>query len=296
MENKKFESPEEIRAFLDSDVFADEFKKWLVALRQLTALAQHLKPLVLPWQRFMKTAVPIASKVVSEFVKWNVSSEMLSKAGWLPHYTTPFDRIAECGKNIEAIRSRLLQYYESNWQDVRLQIESRLSDYKIDAEAKATFREALDAHEAGFYRCVCRVLFPEIERVFRAEIFNNKIGHISYEEFINKLVNGDKPLGNFIRGGLYNLSILQHLTKPFKKTLGKNDMSESDKLIYGAFQQVVNEDDRELLKQDSVPNRHAAIHGLVVYSSQQNSLNALFMADYIFRIVAPAVPLPRLSQ
>ncbi|MCY4138623.1 MAG: hypothetical protein OXF56_10200 [Rhodobacteraceae bacterium] len=32
-----------------------------------------------------------------------------------------------------------------------------------------------------------------------------------------------------------------------------------------------------------MPNRHAAVHGLVVYSSMQNSLNAIFMADYIFQ-------------
>ena len=260
--------------------------------RRLQPLARGLQPLARGLQNFMEAAAPI----MREFVKWNVSSEMLSKAGWLPHYTTPFDCIAECGDDIEAIRSRLLQYYESNWQDVRLQIESRLSDYKIDAEAKATFREALDAHEAGLYRCVCRVLFPEIERVFRTEIFNDKIGHISYEEFIKKLVDDHKPITTFIPGGLSDLSTLRHLTKPFRKTLIKVDMSESNKLIYGVFQKVVNEDDREFLKQDSVPNRHAAIHGLVVYSSQQNSLNAIFMADYIFRIVAPAVSLPLARQ
>ena len=270
-----------------------EVSQLLVEVNQsIQPFVRGLQPLARGLQNFMEAAAPI----MREFVKWNVSSEILCKAGWLPHYTTPFDCIAECGKDTDAIRSRLLQYYESNWQDVRSQIESRLSDYTIDAEAKATFREALDAHEAGLYRCVCRVLFPEIERVFRAEIFNNQIGHISYEEFIKKLADDHKPITTFISGGLYNLSILQHLTKPFRKTPIKVDMSESDKLIYGVFQKVVNEGDREFLKQNSVPNRHAAIHGLVVYSSQQNSLNAIFMADYIFRIVAPAVSLPLARQ
>ena len=31
---------------------------------------------------------------------------------------------------------------------------------------------------------------------------------------------------------------------------------------------------------DPVPNRHAALHGLVVYASAQASLNALIMAEY----------------
>ena len=289
MDDKKFESPEEVRAFLDSDAFADGFKKWLVTSKALfTEVDQRLQPLAMKLQRLKEAAAPI----VREFVKWNVSCEVLGRAGWLPHYTTPFDYIAECGEDIEAVQSRLLDYYKSNWQNVRSEIESRLPDYKIDAEAKATFREALDAHEAGFYRCVCRVLFPEIERVFRAELFNNKIkiGHrrINYKDFIKKLVDDDDSIGDFITEGLYDLSVFGHLTKAIRK----EDASESDKLIFGLFSGVWSEEDRERLQQNPVPNRHAAIHGLVVYSSQQNSLNAIFIADYVFRIIAPAVPIP----
>ena len=60
----------------------------------------------------------------------------------------------------------LLTYYTDNWSEVRTQLETRMSSHEIDDEAKATFREALDAHEAGFYRSVSRVLFPEFERMF----------------------------------------------------------------------------------------------------------------------------------
>lgn len=34
------------------------------------------------------------------------------------------------------------------------------------------------------------------------------------------------------------------------------------------------------LADDPVPNRHAALHGLVVYASRQASLSALIMAEY----------------
>ena len=286
MDNKKFESPEEVRAFLDSDAFADGFNKWL-----FTKMSQHIEPLIIGWQRLMEITapiVPIVLEVSREFVKWNVSCEVLGRAGWLPHYTTPFDYIAEYGEDIQTVRSRLLDYYKSNWQDVRSEIESRLADCKIDAEAKAAFREALDAHEAGLYRCVCRVLFPEIERVLRTELFNGRVGKITYKNLIKKLASDDKSIGDFITAGLYDLTIFGHLTKALRRT----DTSESDKLIYGLFETVASEKDRERLEQDPVPNRHAAIHGLVVYSSPQNSLNAIFMTDYIFRIVTPAVTLP----
>ena len=290
MDDKKFESPEEVRAFLDSDAFADGFKKWLVTSGILTAVSQHLEPLLLEWQHLMKTAAPVVLEVMSEFEKWNFSSEVLGKAGWLPHYTTPFGYIAECGEGDEAVRSRLLNYYDNNWQNVRSEIEARLSGYKIDSEAKATLREALDAHEAGLYRCVCRVLFPEIERVFRTELFNGKIGRITYEEFIKKLVDDEKKsIDAFILEGLYDLSIFGHLTKAFRekdrKKRKEDPVSESDELIFGLFTDVKSEKHRECLKQNPVPNRHAAIHGLVAYSSQQNSLNMIFLADYIFQVI-----------
>jgi len=39
------------------------------------------------------------------------------------------------------------------------------------------------------------------------------------------------------------------------------------------------------MEADPVPNRHAALHGIIVYRSFKNSLNAIFMTDYIFQVV-----------
>ena len=47
MDDKKFESPEEVRTFLDSDAFAKGFNKWLVSQKDLIAeVSQHFQPLV----------------------------------------------------------------------------------------------------------------------------------------------------------------------------------------------------------------------------------------------------------
>ena len=35
----------------------------------------------------------------------------------------------------------------------------------------------------------------------------------------------------------------------------------------------------------AAPNRHAAAHGWAIYSSQQDSLNTIICADYVFRMV-----------
>ena len=42
-------------------------------------------------------------------------------------------------------------------------------------------------------------------------------------------------------------------------------------------------------KQNPIPTRHAVAHGLVAYSSQQSSLNAIFIADYVLSIVSRAL-------
>ncbi len=292
MDRKRLQSPEKDRAFLDSDGFSDGFKKWLVATGILKDLGRQIEPLFRAWGHFVETHASEILNVIAEFQKWNLSCEVLQKAGWLPHYTTPFDYIAGFGEDDELIRSKLLDYYTSNWQNVRAEMETRFAHYRIDAEGKATFFEALDAHEAGLYRCVCRVLFPEIERVFRKELFGSKIGRIGYWEFIKKLTDDDKSIDAFIHRGLYDLTIFAHLTKAVreKKRIerGEKPVSQSDDLIFGLFTEVVCDEHLESLKNSRVPNRHAAIHGLVVYSSQQNSLNTIFLADYIFEVIKPS--------
>jgi len=41
--------------------------------------------------------------------------------------------------------------------------------------------------------------------------------------------------------------------------------------------------DRQRFEQDPIPNRHAAVHGLVSYSSMQNSLNTILWRSIFFR-------------
>ncbi len=54
-----------------------------------------------------------------------------------------------------------------------------------------------------------------------------------------------------------------------------------------AYEQVWTEDERERFEGDPVPNRHAAIHGRVAYSTHKHSMNMLILTDYVFRILPP---------
>ena len=215
-----------------------------------------------------------------------------AKVGWLPHYTMPFAAIAKSDRTEDQISATILEYYARKWENVREHIDNRLAGYKIDAEAKATFREALDAHGSGLHRCVCRVLFPEIERVLITKLFGGILGgeRITYDKCIRTLVGEDRHIEDFIVDGLYDLSVFGQITKAVREkdrqNHGEKRLSETDEMISGIFSSVRNEGRRESLTRSPIPNRHAAMHGLVSYSSPQHSLNTIFLADYMFSIVS----------
>ena len=54
----------------------------------------------------------------------------------------------------------------------------------------------------------------------------------------------------------------------------------------------VDEANVERAKHSPIPTRHAVAHGLVTYSSRQSSLNAIFIADYVFAVVSRALRRP----
>ena len=222
---------------------------------------------------------PVSRGLLAMAEKQRISNLMV-EAGWLYHQTTPLHLFADPEVGAKEVCDKLNQYYAENWISLRVAIESQFDDYDVDDEAKAAVREAIDAHGYGLYRSVCRLLFPEIERVVQTEIFKRTTGRVRYQDFIEDLVS-DKSFAELLPGGWYDLDYLSHLMMSLKG----NSESVLEDRIFGLFRHVT-ERDLPRLKMDPVPNRHAAMHGYVSYSSPQNSLNAIFVADYIFRLVS----------
>ena len=252
----------------------------------LSELARHLEPLT----RILETAAPYMLAVARGMERYDAAKDLLER-GWVPSHTTPFDLIAECGDDGAKLQTSLLAYYTDNWGEVRARLETRLFSHSVDDEAKATFREALDAHEAGLYRCVSRVLFPEFERVFRATLFDGRAGSIRYNKFVEKLSgeDGNLDLGDFLIAGMQDMVLFGYLTESVREPGGSNDGSHSAAPEYVPGLAVgVYESNIERARQSPIPTRHAVAHGLVVYSSRQSSLNALFIADYVFSVVSLA--------
>ena len=123
-----------------------------------------------------------------------------------------------------------------------------------------TFREALSAHEAGYYRCVCRVLFPEIERMIGAGLLPSK-------RMLKKLTG---------TGDMADFAFRERFAWVLFGRLMKHAYERADPV------------DRERFERDPVPNRHAAMHGLVPYSTHKHSMNMLILTDYVFQILPPS--------
>lgn len=224
-------------------------------LEGLRAFANRIQPML---SEFSKAIAILAEGIpaTAEAVK------RLDVAGWLPHVTTPLSTLATA--EVSALSQAIEQHYLDNWDTVKSTFDDRLHTYAIDEEAKATFREALAAHEQRHYRSTVRLLFPEIERVTRTEFrrFMTKridSGQETLRQIADKLPFGDH--GHPLAFRLYT-KLRDHL--------------------YGG---VWNDSDGERISRDPVPNRHAAVHGFVTYSTAQNSINTLIMTDYIFHLV-----------
>jgi len=187
-------------------------------------------------------------------------------AGWLPHHTTPLDLIAD-EDDSQRIRETLRAHYAADWEQVRSKFEGELANYDLDHEAKSCFVEALDAHEGRRYRAPPRLLFPEIERVVREELFAGDV---------KKALTSQRDL----RAAAGTLSL---------RELNKNAIGGFRlfrKLEEHLYARVKTPTEIATARADPVPNRHATIHGIVVYSSMQSSLNALIMTDFVFAVVS----------
>ena len=231
-------------------------------LQRLNEWAAATAPFLEEFNRMAAVAAEAMERVrpaLKKFYERRETRDALDKVGWLPHPSVPYRLVEECGDDFALLDARIAEYYRAQWTEIRDEMESGLAEYHIDDEARATFREALIAHESGLYRGTCRSLFPEIERIIDA-------GHRS-EPMIEKLLASGDPTERQVRE-LFDRAMLERIRDH-------------------AYERVWTEDERERFERDPVPNRHAAIHGLVAYSTHKHSMNMLILTDYVFRILPP---------
>ena len=265
----------------------------LALTSKLAALAREVEPLLSivgqlteRLEPLAQSLAPIVEATARVQATWNAAESLLER-GWVPNHTTPFDLVAECGGDHTRLQELLHSYYTDNWGTIRERLEARLTSYEVSAEAKATFREALDAHEAGLYRSVTRVLFPEFESVFRALLFDGRAGQMPYGAFVKELSGeaANMDIGDFLIAGFQDIVLFKYLTEGHRDSRASGDAA----LRYVPGLAIgVDETNVDRARQSPIPTRHAVVHGLAAYSTKQSSLNAIFIADYVFSVVSRA--------
>ena len=192
---------------------------------------------------------------------------ILGETGWLPFGHAPYHCMERHGDDAERVDACMSSYYREHWSEIRTSLEENLKACHVDDEARAAFGEALSAHEAGLYRCVCRLLFPEIERMLRSRIPD----HISPDrtgskQLIETLV-GTEFSEKIPEGKFFGFLFLDRLCRRLYERVDRNNVDD--------------------VRKDFLPNRHAAVHGLVTYSDHKHSMNMLVMTDCIFQMLPP---------
>lgn len=205
----------------------------------------------------------VIAPVAEAFARYCRFIDSVEASGWLPYHTITIAYVEESGDDTRSLDNRLSEYYKTNWASIRNDMESRLAFYSIPDQVRLTFREALEAHQLGHYRCVCRVLFPEIEDLIRHRYFNGAAGNITSSDMLRKLTS-DKVLDDFMPREAYGLILF-------------------GRLIDHVYKPVTNLN-RAHYEKHFVPNRHAALHGLVPYATHKHSINMIVFTDYIFQI------------
>ena len=211
----------------------------------------------------MATVSRRLADLTNPYIETYRRGQLLEKHEWFPHYTMPEFLF---GGHIDDadFNALVLAYYRENWAEVRQLIEQNLLDCSADDETKAAFHEALDSHESDRYLSVCRNLIPEMERIVRINLYGDKVGSFSVEKQMD------------IYFGILPVSVLPD------RSLGWVGFKYLQSHLYT---HIKNEADRERYVNHQIPNRHAAMHGLVTYDKVQNSLNSIFVADYVLQLI-----------
>ncbi|ULB11821.1 hypothetical protein ORIO_18455 [Cereibacter azotoformans] len=186
----------------------------------------------------------------------------LEAAGFLPHKTMPWQSFDE-PHDKDDIAKIVKDYYNANWGRIQSEMEASIQLLNIDSDARLAFCEALRAHGLGMYRSVVRNLMCEVERLVRVELANSDFGSRQSQEFLSLI--GHLPVGytlDFDFGTWIYLRISEHIYKSIK-----------------------DPQERERFVQDPIPNRHAAIHGIICYDRFEHSLNTIILAHFLFHEV-----------
>ena len=183
--------------------------------------------------------------------------------GWIVHRSLPTSLLEDTSE--EDLDEAILTHYREQWSQVRIDIELATKRCLIDEDSKETMHQALTAHEHKLYRLVPRAMVTEIDRATRVQLHKKIVdtGLNVKKTILNEL--DELPVSSFY---------------DFRSTLIQYEI-----IANHLYEQIPDDNKRSQVAESAIPNRHAAVHGLVPYATEKSSLNSLFLADFVFGVI-----------
>lgn len=201
--------------------------------------------------------------LVQQLVKDSEAKKVLRENGLLPHRTTPWEQFDS--ENPAAFPAAVRAFYNQSWDEVRAAFLADIDGYNIGEETKQAFKEAIECHSAGLYRSAILTLLPAAEMEFRRTYaIEPGKGAASLKEL--------RKAFDILPAGV----VLSHFAP----------IDLFDTLDAHMYEEVKSEAALQKFMADEVPNRHAAIHGLIHYKTEISSINALIMTDYVCFLIS----------
>lgn len=205
----------------------------------------------------LQTALTIPASLSKQLSRYAETISAVQLIGLLPHATTPwhlYDTVAP-----DDLADEILRYYKKDWHKVESELTNTLESYAISDAAKSAYQDALTCHKNGLFRSAVLTVLPTVEREFRRQYsLTPQQAAASLQEIREFALTTPTDIAAF---ELFR-ALDEHM-----------------------YTHVKTEEALRKFQQSAIPNRHAAIHGLIDYSEEQHSLNALFMADYILWVI-----------
>lgn len=230
------------------------------ALRQVTdRIISQLEPLASTLLELARVIEPYVHALLIE----EKNRKIFARTGWLPSPSYPVSIFDNCSDNITDLDKLIEAHYRNHWPSFREDFKTKVENCnRIDEESKGCFLEALEAHQNGHYRSVTRSLIPEFERIFRLNLLDGNPGKISDSKIKATLENDGEF--SYIVDSYSDFFIIEKFSNYFYENVNKQNINSYKE----------------------IPNRHAALHGVVPYSTIKNSMNMLILAEYFLRILS----------
>ena len=120
-------------------------------------------------------------------------TEALEAAGWVPHYSIPFE-ILDCNLgNYDRILYLISDHYQCNWVEIKNKIIDNFNSYNISDQSKMILCQALSSHERSHYSSVVRTIFPEIEHMVRNPLGLEDLGSYASQRKLREAAGNLEP-------------------------------------------------------------------------------------------------------